>query len=942
MLTHILGASLALLTTAPQDGGYRAVFDRGVEALEAGRGTEAAKHFRAAGEFAPGAPVWRSYLALAEGAEDPVAPQFPSIADRPWSVALQSQSDNAVFDSTGELLLSGRGTQALWDARTGERIATLTHRSSEHGLFWKFDETGRLIVGVGGRWSPRFGSVRGLDVRDARTGDPIDVPGAEDVAVTRDTRFEWIPTGQPPRDLTLGHVVDLPCAGGVLRCRVVPTRTNEDYLMRPDHERALLLYRQVPTELQLVDPKTGEPLALIQPGGARAWFSPSGNLAVSTNRSTSEIILLDAETGEHLSAPPLPQDREYNAWGVGFDRDQVVIVDRGGGVLHWDPRAGAEVSRMQLDPPPHAGVGVIAFADAGRVLIVHTFNWTQGYDTTTGQELWSVPDSGSLIGDALASDGLRLTVDSGSGAPEVLDVRTGEVAGGYSVHSILATRDVAVLEDTDAALLTVSDGSLRRVDLESGATTAVAEEHMPTERIKTRLIDTEHLITWVEGERLFLRNARTLEPLHSAELPEGSKVLAIAPDGSQIILRTAADLLQVRTLEEVPQAFQIRAGREHPVSAAYSPDGSRWAAGYEGHIHLFDTRTRQPISDFILRGGKIRQPVPMCFYGEDRLAIGWGWANRGLLGGSVYQLPGGQRITHLVPTLTLMMGGQVSRLRCDPDVGRITFSLVSTGYVASFNEADWSECWNVDYSGGNPSWLDLHRSGSSRRMFVSGMAPTNTRVVDVVTGEILASDALDCYSLAGTSSDRFVVGERNQALVVFEGERFTELYQRTEGPAGAAWIVRDGFQQRAAGGASELPDPRHLARYGVSRPIDCWDAWLHDPLALAPVSLNVLPAPPRISSGPPRLVEHLGDTIELELEVADGASLLGIEVETVGGEARFIPVAPKAGEATRQIKVSHTGPWPADVRLRAVNRSGVRSAPWRVRLAHPLETPRER
>lgn len=941
MFAQLLATALGLLAL-PQDGTYRATFDAGLAALTAGLDEQAAEHFRAAGEFAPDAPLWRAYLAHAEGGEPVVQAARPGSSDEPWATASRSQTHDAVFDPTGERLLCGGGTPTLWDARTGERIAALAHRSSEHGLFWKFDVTGRVLVGVGGRWSARFGSVRGLDVRDARTGDPLDVPGAEEVVVTRDTRFEWVPAGQPARDLALGHIVDLPCAGGVLRCRVVPTRTNEDCLIRPDHERALLLYRNVPTELRLVDPKTGEPLALIQPGGGSAWFSPSGEYALSTNRFPAEVFLLDAETGKRLPSPPLPQEREYHVWGIGFLRDQLVVVDWKGGVLYWDPRAGAEVRRLQLDPVPHAGVDSVAFADAGRVLLVHTFHWTQGYDSATGQELWSLPDLGFFAAEALAPDGLRLATNDGTGAPLVVDVRTGEMPDSFNAQQVLATKEVTLVEGTGAALLTASDGSLRRIDLKSGVTTSIAEEHRSGDEVSTRLLSANRMLSWVDGEQLFLRDSTTLKPIHSIALEPDSEVLAIAPDGSQIVVRTPEALLEVRTLSNEPQVFRIRAEREEPVSAAYSPDGTRWAVAYERQVQLYDTLTRTRISKFLMRGGKVREPKPMSFYGEDRLAIAWGGSRMGKYGVNVFQLPHGERLAQLEPSGMLFNGGHVRSLRCDEDLGRITFSISPKGYVGSFAEEDWSERWFIDYGGGNPGRLFLERASGSTRLHVSGMSTLNARIVDLITGEELEHEAPECWSLSGTDDDRFVVGLLDRALLVFRGEDFTELYRRTEGPGGSAWIVRDKVHRTVVGPASPLSDSRHLTRGEVSRPIDCWDAWLHDPLELATASLDALPTPPRIVSGPPRLLQHLGETVELELHVADGAALLGIEVETVGGEARFVPVTMETTEATNRMQVTFSGPWPAEVRLRAVNRSGARSAPWRVRLAHPVETPRDR
>ena len=78
--------------------------------------------------------------------------------------------------------------------------------------------------------------------------------------------------------------------------------------------------------------------------------------------------------------------------------------------------------------------------------------------------------------------------------------------------------------------------------------------------------------------------------------------------------------------------------------------------------------------------------------------------------------------------------------------------------------------------------------------------------------------------------------------------------------------MRDGRRLEVAGGTGWSTSAWHLTRGDTSRPADCWDAWLVDPLGLCPVPLDTLPEPPRIVSGPPRRLRGASETVTLEVE----------------------------------------------------------------------------
>ena len=110
----------------------------------------------------------------------------------------------------------------------------------------------------------------------------------------------------------------------------------------------------------------------------------------------------------------------------------------------------------------------------------------------------------------------------------------------------------------------------------------------------------------------------------------------------------------------------------------------------------------------------------------------------------------------------------------------------------SFGAKDWKERWRIDHRGGNPNGLWFRSVPGSDRLYLSGMKVRYARVLNPVTGENLAGDAQLGYALCGTSNDRFVVCEREDKLIVLDGQTFEELYTRTELADGESQVVRAG------------------------------------------------------------------------------------------------------------------------------------------------------
>jgi hypothetical protein len=204
------------------------------------------------------------------------------------------------------------------------------------------------------------------------------------------------------------------------------------------------------------------------------------------------------------------------------------------------------------------------------------------------------------------------------------------------------------------------------------------------------------------------------------------------------------------------------------------------------------------------------------------------------------------------------------------------------------------------------------------------MGPFHARVVGARSGEDLAAAAVfGCYDLMEVPGGDHFVSVRDGRLCVLDGRTYEELYAREEGAGGCAWIKR-GRTYSVVDGDALANTVVHLARAGVSRPVDCFEPWLLDPLGVAAARLDHLPDPPHIVEGPERVLSSSDPKARLEVRCA-GAHVLEVEVAH-----RVVRVVPLDGEGRASVEVA--APWPADIRLRARARTGARSAPWRVRI----------
>lgn len=197
--------------------------------------------------------------------------------------------------------------------------------------------------------------------------------------------------------------------------------------------------------------------------GRTRWFTPAATVVLAFSLAGAAPL-----TGSPLeriwSIPSTGDLPEFESrYVLGADRlyelaaDRLAAYDLAGGQVVWEVDPDLEESlRMRLI----AGTLVVVSAAGNR---------TDGFDTSTGEHLWSFPVGPSYLG----AERLMLVPDPVQvGEMVEVDLATGET---HTRHGFARPPDAAteLAADGRHQFQLATDGTLTRVDLETGATTRV-------------------------------------------------------------------------------------------------------------------------------------------------------------------------------------------------------------------------------------------------------------------------------------------------------------------------------------------------------------------------------------------------------------------------------------------------------------------------------------
>jgi len=285
-------------------------------------------------------------------------------------------------DGTRIATASQDDTARLWDARTGEELAVLKHRSDVNSV--AFSPDGRLVVTAG-----QDGTAR---VWDVTTGEELAI---------------------------LQH------GGGVISAVFSP---DGRLLVTGSHDDTARVWEVAIEEKQDgEEPSVGEmavkELAVLQHKGSvwSAVFSPDGQLVVTASWDDTARVW-EATTGKELAVLRGHTGLVRSAV-FSLDGQLVVTASQDGTARVWDAATGKEVAVLQHED----SVWSAAFSPDGQWVVTASRDGTSRvWDAETGEKLAVLRHEGEVLSTAFSPNGSYLVTASADGTARLWDITSGE------------------------------------------------------------------------------------------------------------------------------------------------------------------------------------------------------------------------------------------------------------------------------------------------------------------------------------------------------------------------------------------------------------------------------------------------------------------------------------------------------------------------------------
>jgi serine/threonine protein kinase/WD40 repeat protein len=488
---------------------------------------------------APGFRGWEHAL-LTDLCEDAVLTFAPELRVR----ALEWLVD-------GELaVLPYTGGAEIWDPDTARRLAEVAGQAGFLERVAPLGDRRRLITARrdrGVRRDPRSGEMRAMrelelvDLVDRRVVRKLaEIPaGIDALAVSGDGI--WFACFDQDRVLHRGRVDG---SGALERWEQVKLPVSA-LAFWPDGGSLVLgtVHGQVvraALDRQLIEPRFSTTAFAPHEGPIQVLATDPGRRLLISADLQSRIAIWELDTGVLRNVIPVPaevrelrldgeQDRLYASGGFSEPMLAAWDLDTGEPLGHFDGhRLGVEGLALAPD-----GRRIAASDRAGGVRIF------EAAPRSDSQRIELGYDSRSM---ALAPDGARLASCSMDGQVRVFDTEAWELRGTFEIGAALQVVALAA----DRLFVVGWDGLLRRLDSASGtleATASVAEPGSTARAIATDRSGRRVAVT-TDQRRLIVLDGGPLEAAWERGLEELSSALAFTPDGSALVVATAADSIE--------------------------------------------------------------------------------------------------------------------------------------------------------------------------------------------------------------------------------------------------------------------------------------------------------------------------------------------------------------------------------------------------------------
>lgn len=317
-------------------------------------------------------------------------------------------------------------------------------------------------------------------------------------------------------------------------------------------------------------------------------YSPDGRL-LATGTVDRSVLLLDAWSGEPVTAPLTGLSSEVLSVVFSPDGNSLVAGDNAGLVLRWDISNPA--SPVQEDVYPvgvNTDPAMITMASGLRPMMVGYF--------PPSIYLWNVPASQQVntcscgvTSLAFAPDGLTLAAGLGSGEVTLLDLTNGQKMQTLAAYRALSDSfgslmvlDLAFSPDGKKLAVSTAYGSIRIWDHINGDTYTLPHSQLAAELSRLSLSQDGKTLAYIidNDSAVYLWDMDSQQfqkyPLQSREKITS---LAFNPDGRSLALGLADNTIQLWDMQNhQPKGAPLNGHRGEVIYLAFSPDGRRLAS----------------------------------------------------------------------------------------------------------------------------------------------------------------------------------------------------------------------------------------------------------------------------------------------------------------------------------------------------------------------------
>ena len=481
----------------------------------------------------------------------------------------------AAFSRDGALLITGEEdrTLSLWNARTGERQATMTNPKPPDPPFPTY-----ASFSAGGRWI--VGSdIRDIWLRDSRSQElrgtfaglrdqslwAIATSPDDSLLVTGDrgeTVRLWDTKTGTLRATLVGHIGAartaafspdsrrLVTGGQDGTVRVWDTTTGQQLEVLMGHTARIVLVDVASDGLRILTGSDDNTARIWDLGGGQherrlsghtaevhgVLYSPDGLYAATTS-SDSTVRVWDLSTGKSLTtlvqSTPLvtlafSPDGVHLATGPHLAKEDITV---------WDWRRGAVVARFSAN---NAHINSIKFSPDGKIIasacpdrILRMWDWR------TGQVLWASEQQPAEPAQMTFSpDGLRFQATDTTGSVRVWDMQTKRVLMKTDDN---AGRPTTASFSPDGTRLVIGGRKTRILDVASGQPLLTLEGPLDATELVYFSRDGKRVLSQGGDDTVRVFDAETGQQLQILRLRFTSDDAGLSPDGQHIMVSHPAD-----------------------------------------------------------------------------------------------------------------------------------------------------------------------------------------------------------------------------------------------------------------------------------------------------------------------------------------------------------------------------------------------------------------